>query len=51
MKSLELWIPHPATQGGPVSFRRWLAWHIGEKLGEWARRLERFALYPDGIPF
>lgn len=54
---MKFWIAHPATQGeGPVGFRRWLAWHIAERLGQIARRLEWYALYRDDpdrydIPF
>ena len=48
------WINHPATQDGPVSVQRWLAFKIGEWLGYWARRLEHYGLYGDSrddIPF
>jgi hypothetical protein len=42
---VKFWISHPETQGGPVSFRRWLAWQVAERLYGWHRRLERYALY------
>jgi hypothetical protein len=54
---VKFWISHPETQGGPVSFRRWLAWQVAERLYGWHRRLERYALYhgtpryDDDIPF
>ena len=57
MKFWEFWIDHPETQDGPVSLRRWLAWHIGNWFYDQSHRLQRWALDPDwrehddGIPF
>lgn len=50
---MKFWIAHPAADSEPVSFRRWLAFKISERLYRWYRRLEDFALYPNGddIPF
>lgn len=45
------WIHHPACQDGPVSIRRWLAWHVCEWLFGWARYLEAYALDDDDLPF
>jgi len=51
---MKFWIHHPAADGAPVSFRRWLAFQISERLYSWHLRLEWYALYPDrndDIPF
>ena len=45
---MQFWVQHPATQGGPVGFRRWLAWQISERLYRVQKRLERYALYGPG---
>lgn len=44
----EFWIPHPACQDGPVPLWRWLLWHVSEKLGDWSRVLEFYALHGRG---
>lgn len=41
------WIEHPATQGCPVGFVRWLKWHLAEWLDRKARKLAAAALYPN----
>lgn len=58
----EFWIEHPACQGEPVGFRRWLLWRWSEfvytricRLQRHQQRIERRALYgkavDDDIPF
>ncbi len=49
------WIDHPATQNGPVSWWRWLKYHVGEWMENKGRRWSFDALHPDydddEIPF
>lgn len=40
-------IDHPACQNGPVGLVRWAKWCLSERLANWARTLERDALYPN----
>lgn len=49
---MKLWIPHPAVSE-PVSFRRWVLFHLGDWLERRGRRMVHRALYPygDEIPF
>jgi hypothetical protein len=52
---MQFWIDHPATQDGPVGFRRYLLWHLSGLLNRWSRKLHWWALCPgqkhDEIPF
>jgi hypothetical protein len=44
---MKFWIEHPAADGCPVSFKRWVKWKLSEWLGGMAARLEWDALYPN----
>lgn len=48
---MKFWLHHPAI-AEPVSFRRWLAFLIGDRLERLGRRLSQWAVWPDDdIPF
>lgn len=48
---MKLWINHPICTE-PVSFRRWIAWKIGEWMETTGHRLTWWAIDPDDeIPF
>lgn len=49
---MKFWIDHPAADAEPVSFRRWLAWRIGQWMERVGKRLSWWAIDPDDeIPF